>query len=59
MAHRTSRPAEKRTLAVTMASGISPPSDERSRSTRGSDSSNPGANTRDLVPAVSVIRTSD
>ena len=40
-----------------MASGFSPPSDEHSRSTRGSDSSNPGANVRDLVPAVSVVRT--
>ena len=39
-----------------MASGFSPPSDERSRSTRGSDSSNPGANVRGLVPAVSVVR---
>ena len=39
-----------------MASGFSPPSDERSRSTRGSDSSNRGANVRDLVPAVSVVR---
>ena len=43
--------------SVTMASGFSPPSDERSRSRRGSDSSNPGANVRDLVPAVSVLRT--
>ena len=41
----------------TMASGFSPPADERSRSTRGSDSSNPGANVRGLVPAVSVLRT--
>ena len=40
-----------------MASGFSPPSDKRSRSTRGSDSSNLGANTHDLVPAVSVART--
>ena len=41
----------------TMASGFSPPSDERSRSTRGSDSSNPGANVRGLVLAVSALRT--
>ena len=44
-------------IADTMASGFSPPSDERSRSTRGSDSSSPGANVRGLVPAVSVVRT--
>ena len=47
---------KRQDTADTMASGFSPPSDERSRSTRGSDSSNPGANVRGLVPAVSVLR---
>ena len=47
---------KRQDTADTMASGFSPPSDERSRSTRGSDSSNPGANVRGLVPAVSVVR---
>ena len=40
-----------------MASGFTPPSDDRSRTTRGSEDSAPAAGSRDLVPAVSVIRT--
>ena len=39
-----------------MASGFTPPSDDRSRTTRGSEDSAPTAGSRDLVPAVSVIR---
>ena len=39
-----------------MASGFTPPSDDRSRTTRGSDDSAPVAGSRDLVPAVSVVR---
>ena len=39
-----------------MASGFTPPSDDRSRTTRGSDDSAPARGSTDLVPAVSVIR---
>ena len=39
-----------------MASGFTPPSDDRSRTTRGSDDSAPALGSRDLVPAVSVAR---
>ena len=39
-----------------MASGFTPPSDDRSRTTRGSEDSAPAAGSRDLVPAVSVVR---
>ena len=39
-----------------MASGFTPPSDDRSRTTRGSEDSAPVAGSRDLVPAVSVVR---
>ena len=39
-----------------MASGFTPPSDDRSRTTRGSEDSVPAAGSRDLVPAVSVVR---
>ena len=42
---------------VNMASGFTPPSDDRSRTTRGSDDSAPARGSTDLVPAVSVIRT--
>ena len=39
-----------------MASGFTPPSDDRSRTTRGSEDSVPVAGSRDLVPAVSVVK---
>ena len=39
-----------------MASGFTPPSDDRSRTTRRSEDSAPAAGSRDLVPAVSVVR---
>ena len=39
-----------------MASGFTPPSDDRSRTARGSEDSAPAGGSRDLVPAVSVVR---
>ena len=41
---------------VNKASGFTPPSDDRSRTTRGSDDSAPALSSTGLVPAVSVVR---
>ena len=47
---------ERTRSCANMASGFTPPSDDRSRTTRGSEDSAPVAGSRDLVPAVSVVR---
>ena len=44
------------TIGFYMASGFTPPSCDRSRITRGSEDSAPAAGSRDLVPALSVVR---